>query len=229
MFLELNMPKFDSPIGSKSFAGQQLREFDIPEGGMQFGSPPAGNNPAGRLGGYAPQVDAALEFQERMEHESNQEVAEMERSIKEARDARRSGKVRLNEGARRRIEMLVGMSRSTREFEIDGNKYAMQTLSSKEMRVAILEASAFDGSVQSPFEVRRQFLAYSLTQVAGLDIVQFVGSNDMDAKLELIDSLDEALLNRLYDEYLIMVTEARDKYSIKSDEDVKEVMEDLKK
>jgi len=224
------MPKFDSDIGSKSFAGQQLREFDIPEGGMQFGNNPAGsNNPNSRLGGFAPQIDTAVEFQERLERESNQEVSEIERSIKETRDARRSGKVRLNEGARRRIEMLVGMSRTTREFEIDSNKYALQTLSSKEMRVAILEASAFDGSVQSPFEVRRQFLAFSLTQVAGLDIVQFVGSNEMDAKLELIDSLDEAILNRLYDEYLTMATEARDKYSIKSDKDVKEVMEDLKK
>lgn len=224
MFLELNMPKYDSSLGSKSFAGSPLREFDVPEGGIQYGS-----NPNSRLGGYAPQVDAAVEFQERMEQESSQESVEFERSMKEARDAKRTGKTRLNEGARRRIEMLVGMSRTTHEADIGGNQYAFQTLGSKEMRTAIMAASAFDGSVQSPFEIRRQLLGYSLTKIAGLDVAQFVGSNDIEAKLELIDNLDDALLNRLYDEYLLMVKESREKYAIKTEEDAKEVAEDLKK
>lgn len=224
------MPKFESPLGTKTFAGQPMREFDVPDENDPGMNPVMSRRGPALHGSQLPtDIDAAIAFQQRMNQESPEEVAEIERSMREARDARRSGKVRLNEGARRRIEMLVGMSRTTRDFEIDGNKYSLQTLSSKEMRTAILEASAFDGSVQSPFEVRRQFLAYSLTQVAGLDIVQFVGTNDMAAKLELIDSLDEALLNRIYDEYLTMVNEARVKYTIKSEEDVKEVMEDLKK
>lgn len=245
MFLELNMPKFDSPLGSKSFSGQPLREFDVPDGndtGIEYPTEeqlnpnfrPRGQQPvarSNRLGGHAPQVnyEAALEFQEKLERETSEEASQFEREIREAREAKRTGKTRLNEGARRRIEMLVGMSRTTREFEIDGHKYALQTLSSKEMRTAIMEAAAFDGTVQSPFEIRRQLLAYSLTLVAGLAASQFVGSEDMFAKLELIDSLDEALLNRLYDEYLMMVAEARGKYSIKSDEEAKEVIEDLKK
>jgi hypothetical protein len=97
------------------------------------------------------------------------------------------------------------------------------------MRAAILSAAAYGGSVQEPFEIRRQLLAHSLTFVAGLDIVQFVGTNDFEAKLELIDSLDEALLNRLYDEYLVMVKEAREKYTIKDEADAKEIVEELKK
>ncbi len=238
MFLELNMPKFDSPLGSKSFSGQPMREFDVPDSndtGIEYPTEeqkrpnimPRGN----RLGGHAPQMnyDAALEFQEKLDQEGSEETAQFEREIRDAREARRTGKTRLNDGARRRIEMLVGMSRTTRDFEVGGHKYALQTLSSKEMRVAIMSAAAFDGSVQSPFEIRRQFLAYALTQVAGLEVSQFVGSNEHEAKLELIDNLDEALLNRLYDEYLAMVNEAREKYTIKSDADAQEVIEDLKK
>jgi hypothetical protein len=97
------------------------------------------------------------------------------------------------------------------------------------MREAIMAAAEFDGTVQSPFEIRRQLLARSLVQVAGLDVAQFVGSNELGARLELIDDLDEALLNRLYDEYLEMVRESREKYTIKSEQDAKEVVEDLKK
>lgn len=220
------MPKFDSPIGGRQFSGQQMREFDVPDGEEQpINTVPRGN----RLGGYAPpqiNFESAMEFSEKLESE---EEAAFEREVKAAREAKRSGKTRLNEGARRRIEMLVGMSRTTRDCDIGGHKYSLQTLSSKEMRAAIMSAAAFGGSVQEPFEIRRQLLAHSLTFVAGLDIVQFVGSNDFEAKLELIDSLDEALLNRLYDEYLTMVKEAREKYTIKNQEDAKEIVEDLKK
>jgi hypothetical protein len=41
--------------------------------------------------------------------------------------------------------------------------------------------------------------------------------------------MDHYLLGRLYDEYLEMVKEARDKYAIKNETDAQEVMEDLKK
>lgn len=224
------MPKYDSPLGSKNFSGSPLREFDVPDGDDV--PAPSMNNPRGRLGGYAPQMpnlESAMSFQERVAYDDEAQMADVERQMRAEREAKRSGKTRLNEGAKRRIEMLIGMSRTTHEAEVGGNQYAFQTLGSKEMRQAIMAASAFDGSVQSPFEIRRQLLAYSLTKVAGLDTAQFVGSNDIEARLELIDSLDDALLNRLYDEYILMVKESREKYSIKTEEDAKEVAEDLKK
>jgi len=149
--------------------------------------------------------------------------------MKVAREAKRTGKDRLNEGARRRIEMLIGMTRTTRTSEIDGNVFVFQTLQAKEMRDAITAAAAFDGSVQSPFEIRRQLLARSLTQVAGVDIDQFIGSTILADKLIFIEELDEALLNRLYDEYLKLIQEARNKFAVKTEADVKEVVEDLKK
>jgi hypothetical protein len=139
------------------------------------------------------------------------------------------GKERLGDGAKKRIEMLIGMTRHTHSAEIDGNIYNFQTLKSKEMRDALTAAAEFDGSVQSPFEIRKQLLARSLTQVAGVAIEQFIGDDSLDAKLLFIDELDDTLLNRLYDEYLILAREAKEKYSIKTSEEAKEVIEDLKK
>lgn len=224
------MPKYDSPLGTKQFTGSPLREFDVPDGDES--STPPMNNPRSRFGGHTsqiPNLEEAISFQERISQDDDAQMADVERQIRADREAKRNGKTRLNEGAKRRIEMLIGMSRTTHEADVGGNQYTFQTLGSKEMRTAIMAASAFDGSVQSPFEIRRQLLAYSLTKVAGLDIAQFVGSNDIEARLELIDSLDDALLNRLYDEYLLMVKESRAKYSINTEEDAKEVAEDLKK
>lgn len=227
------MPNFDSPIGSKRFSGQPLKELDIPD---ETGEYPSEEQAVMRMRGPAmhgtqPPVDlnSALAFQQRMQQETPEERLELERQIREARDAKRTGKVRLNEGAKRRIEMLLGMTRTTREADVAGNKFGFQSLRAEEMRQAIMAAAEFDGTVQSPFEIRRQLIARSITHVAGLDIAQFVGSNELDARLQFVDALDEALLNRLYDEYLILVRESKDKFAIKSEADAQEVIEDLKK
>ncbi len=226
------MASYDSPIGGKRLPSQQLREFDIPDGDEQV-PPQVVHNAKQRLGGHSPQMpdlSAAFAFSDRLgENDDKDQLADVEMQMKAARDAKRSGKTRLNEGAKRRIEMLVGMTRTTRSFLIGGNEFALQTLNSKEMRSAIMEASNFDGTVQSPFEIRRQLLARSITMVAGLEVNQFVASDLLEARLEMIDSLDEALLNRLYDEYLAMVTESRDKYTIKTEAEAEELAEELKK
>jgi hypothetical protein len=213
------MPEFKSSLSSKSFQGQQLREFDVPnENDRSYNAPP--------------NMAAIKDFQNKMygEEQYEQDPNEVERQIKEAREAKRTGKERLNDGARRRIEMLIGMTRTTREVELlEGNVFVLQTLRSKEMREAIMVAAEYDGTVQSPFEIRRQLLARSLVQVAGVEVAQFVGSNTLEARLTLVDDLDESLLNRLFDEYQKMVDEARDKFSIKTSLDAQEVVEDLKK
>jgi len=220
------MPEFKSSLGSKSFAGQQLQEFDVPDEGEQnYSAPPRGR----QFSNSPPDMDSIREFQNRIEAEQQQDTGEFERQIKEAREVKRSGKERLNEGARRRIEMLIGMTRTTREVELLGNVYILQTLRSKEMRDAIMIAAEYDGSVQSPFEIRRQLLGRSLVQVAGVDVAQFIGSDTLDARLEFMDRLDESLLNRLFDEYQKMVDESRDKFALKTAADAQEVVEDLKK
>jgi hypothetical protein len=228
------MPKFESPIGSKKISGQPMREFDVPDEGddQQYEEmTPVMRRRGPSTHGPQPPVDieAALAFQNRIQSESAQDVSDMERQIREARIAKRTGKERLNDGARRRIEMLVGITRHTRTATIEDNVYVLQTLRSKEMRDAITAAAEFDGTVQSPFEIRRQLVARSLVQVAGLPVEQFVGSNLLEDRLVLIDDMDDAMLNRLYDEYLIMIKEIRERYAIKTPEDAKGVVEDLKK
>lgn len=222
------MPKFRSPLGDKDFPGQTLKEFDVPDETEE--------QPAMRMHGpslHGPQnpvdIRSAMEFQERMRQRSPEEDAEIERQIRTAREAKRLGRERLGDGAKRRIEMLIGMTRTTREVDLNGNKFILQTLRSKEMREAMMSASEFDGTVQSPFEVRRQLLSRSLTEIAGVEFAQFVGSDSLEAKLELIDNLDEAVLNRLFDEYSTLVKESREKYAIQTPEQVKEVADDLKK
>jgi len=211
------MPNFESPISNKRFAATPLKDIDIPDESDNYSLK------------HSMDESSIREIQMRMNHEDEREPSEIEREIKAAKEARRTGKERLSDGAKRRIEMLLGMTRSTHKVNIDGNVFIFQSLKAKEMRAAIVAAAEYDGTVQSPFEIRKQFLARSIISIADVDFEQFIGSNTLEAKLLFIEELDDALLNRLYDEYLILSKEARDKFSINNDKDAKEVVEDLKK
>lgn len=229
------MPNFESPISSKKFSAQPMRELEVPDesgytpprgpGGPQF-------QPSVQHRYGTPMTDQEIqEFQQRMNasFDPDANLNDMEREFKEARQHKIQSQTHLNDGARRRIEMLIGMTRVTREVEIEGNIYALQTLKGKEMREAILAASEYDGTVQSPFEIRRQMLARSLSKIANIPVAQFLGSNDLQARFDFIDELDDVLLNRLMDEYSALTKEARAKYALTTEEQVKEVAEDLKK
>lgn len=220
------MAKFESPLGSKKFEGQNIKEMDVPD--------ESGYNPPSQRhqdNGFQMDESSMRDFQSRMEPpvQSAREQTELEQQMRQARQARSSGKERLTEGARRRIEMLVGMTRLTRSVEIDGNVYALRTLKSIELRQAIVACAEFDGTVQFSFEIAKQLLARSIFQVAGVEIEQFLNSNELGSKLIFVEELDQALVTRLYSEYILLNEESKTKYSIKTPEEIKEVAEDLKK
>lgn len=202
------MPEIKSSIGGKSYqsAGMGMRQFE---------------------------VEDASQYQENLRDRSVESrmasVNDLESQILESKKARSQGRERLNESAKRRIEMLCGVSRMTKELEIDGNIYALRTLKSKEIRDAVNASVKFDGSVDLSFETRKQFLARSLFQIAGTDINDFLNDDSFEAKLELLDNLEESIVSRLYAEYNKLSAESQEKYGIKNDTDVKGVIEDLKK
>lgn len=211
--------QFESSLGKNIIKSKQLKEIDIPdESDFHQSSQEELEENSRRI----------REFQDRMQSQPR-DIYEVEKEMREAREVKRTGKERLSEGARRRIEMLIGMTRTTRTVDIDGNTFSFQSLKAKEMRDAISSAAAFDGSVQSPFEIRKQLLARSITQIAGVEFEQFIGSNTLEDRLNFIEELDDALLNRLYDEYLKLAQEAKIKFAIKTEADAKEVVQDLKK
>jgi hypothetical protein len=227
------MAKFDSPLGVKPIQGQSQREFVIPDE-SGFSGPPPQIRPPRETSAPVFDQQAMQEFNARMAATTIQAApqsvpSEIEMQFAEAKRLKREGKERLSEGARRRIEILVGMTRLTRDFEIDGKLYKLKTLTSKELEEAMSASSEFDGTVRFIFEARKQVLARSLVVVAGLDLSQFLSSTNIEDRIYFLDEMDHELLVRIYSEYNIMAQELQDKYAIKTEADVKEVLEDLKK
>jgi hypothetical protein len=229
------MPKFDSPIGSKQFQGQPMREIAISdESGY---APPPGpmprqvRPPVHDQG--PPMFDEASmrEFQEQMNGPMPpvREMSSLEKDILAAKKAKKEGRERLSEGAKRRIEMLIGMSQMTREFDVNGTSFVLRTLSNSESRDVLVSSIKFDGTIEFSFEHARQTLARSLIQIAETDINQFLSSSELETKLVFMEELPQPLFTRLFNEYAALEKESKEKFAIKTDADVKEVVEDLKK
>lgn len=157
------------------------------------------------------------------------ELAALEQQVKEARRLAAQGKEKISPAGKKRIEMLCGISTLSREVSIDGNIYVLRSLKHKQLKEATMEASKMDGTVGLPFEIRRQLLARSLVSVGGVDIGDLAGDNSIESRLSVIDDHDAAVIERLFKEYSLLVNEIESKYSIKTQADVKEVVEDLKK
>lgn len=233
------MAEFSSSIGGRKVSGNKLREFDVPDG-EDFNVDAA--IASGKLKKL--DMDEVRQFQNRLDNinselEENyrsqpvkgtnqQELREIDQARQE-RDNRKKGIERLSGGAKKRIEMLIGLTRSEKTAIIDDTEYVLQTLKSQEMREALVAASKYDNTVELPYETRLQILSRSLIKVGGITVEDFLNSNDFEDKIYFINEMDEYLLNRLYGEYTILASEASEKYSIKSSETAQEVVADLKK
>lgn len=232
------MPEFKSPLGNKQIQGQPMRDFSVPDEGGYDSQPVPPQRPVRHRHQHEQPVfdDQALrEFTAAQQQPMNpaqmpiREMSETELQILAAKKAKREGRERLSDGAKRRIEMLVGMARMTRTCDINGTTFTLQTLRNKESRDVLVASIPFDGTIEFTFENAKQTLARSLVQIAGTDIDQFLSSSDLDVKLAFIEELPQPLFSRLYNEYAALDAEARDKFAIKTDAEVKEVVEDLKK
>jgi hypothetical protein len=228
------MPKFESPISSKQINSPPMKDFRVPdESGFNPPPPPPPHRHVQET--QPPPFDpvAMREFEASMQPQRAplpmKEMSDIERQIFEAKKAKREGKERLSDGAKRRIEMLIGMTRMTKTVDIEGNNFSLQTLQNREAREALVAAADYDGTVQFSFEYSKQLLARSLTQIAGISFSDFISSHDLEDKLNFVEDLPQALFTRLYNEYVALDDESRAKFSPKTENQVKEVVEDLKK
>lgn len=238
------MTTFESPLGKKTISGgKPLREFEVPDESentsqnfQQFDVDSAIRSPGMKqlnmqeIQAFQAKMNGAPEFHAPPSSQFYQQNdTDTEKEIRQAREMKRQGKERLTEGAKRRLESLLGMIRHTHEVQVGNVVFVLQTLTGKETREAIKGAAEFDGTVESPFEIRIQLLARSISYIGGVEFDQFVGSSNIDIKLLFIEELDDIVLNKLYDNYIEMNRNAKKKFSVNNAAEAQEVISDIKK
>jgi hypothetical protein len=156
--------------------------------------------------------------------------ASLEEEIKRQRFLKANpDKEQMNPAGKDRINFLLGLTRLTKTVVIENTKFVLKTLKSSENREIVAESSKYAGTQEAQFEIRRQILARSLAQIENMSFEDCIGSKNINDKLNFIDSLDETLCNLLFSAFDDLVKDANNKYGQKTPEQVKEVVEDLKK
>jgi hypothetical protein len=208
--------KFESSLGNKEIKGSPPRRFVVPDESennqQQFDVPDDDQ--------FVHQRDPMFE------HKITQ--AELEEQSKSAHRQRLEGASRISPAAKKRIEILSGIGRSTKDVEIDGAIFSLRTLKGMEIRQIIKEMFEIQGNSEQMYYLRAQTLAYSLYSVDGQDFGLIIGSDLIEDKVKFVQELDEYVLQKLNDEYAALASSAKKKYATPQDE-VKEVVEDLKK
>ena len=161
--------------------------------------------------------------------------------IMAAREDRAANMDRASSHAKRRVELLVGIGRSTRDIEVDGHQgkmtISLRTLKSREVRklLKIANMLAQDKNPDVIYAVREQTLAFSIYAIDGHNIDTVLGCEGMDedeclhVRSMFLDELDESMLNFIYSKYQELSNENAEKYGVETAADAKEVAEQVRK
>lgn len=179
-----------------------------PPEGHQFGAPPQGGMQFG-----APQQP---------------QMTDAERQIRAARQQKASGRIPMNSYAKERIQFLLDIGRQTRDVEVGGTVFSLRTLKGRESREALAAAAAVP-QIEVLFEGRRQQLARSIYKIDGVDVDTAIGTNSLEEKLYILDEMDDNLMNHLYSNYSELNEDANKRFGIKPDENVEQLVTDIKK
>lgn len=157
------------------------------------------------------------------------ELSDAEREELQRYRQSNKGAEKLNDHAKKRIEILADIGRLTKDVPIEGIVFSLRTLKSKEARDATMSVFTCANDADAAFEIRRQTLARAIYQIDGQDIELALGGRDFDLKLELIDSMEETIVNKLWNEFNELRQEVKVKFGLETEEQVKGVVEDIKK
>jgi hypothetical protein len=147
--------------------------------------------------------------------------------------------------ARRRIELLTGLGRKTRDVVIDGITFTLRSLKAFEQN-ELAQVVAAQDRINLPngqfsftpigmYKIKVEALGHSLYLVDGqlvdivLGTVNSPYEDQVAARKELLIEMDGEFINHLFIEFEKLSTETKDGYAPKTTEEVKEVVDTIRK
>jgi hypothetical protein len=202
------MSDFQKPVMKKSVGSRGMREF--------------------------PMVGGDEDMQEEFTQYGNPgDLDPFEISAEEEEALRRARKEKVNPPiapkAKTRLEYLADIGKMTKDVTIGGITFTLRTLKAKEQRQVYLTLVDVTNKVDEIYNIKFNTLAHSLIKIDQQEIAVMVKVNSLMDKIKMLEDLEEIVTDQLYAAYQQLKTESDNQFSIKTDEDVKGVSEDLKK
>ncbi len=139
---------------------------------------------------------------------------------------------RISPEARERIEFLTELGRITDSVTVEEIEFTFQSLKGEEQNAVFDALSGFEemSALKMQYEIRFHTLARALTHIQGKSFDDVIESGGLEDRLNVIRAMDENLSDHLYKWYQKnIINLGQEKYTIKTPEDVEEVVEAIKK
>lgn len=135
-------------------------------------------------------------------------------------------KNKITPNARERIEILTGLGRLREDVDVEGVVFSMQSLKAGEMQEVVRATMAADVVSDRYYIGRNYVLAMAIRKVDGRDIEIILDNKSLSSKVEWLNEMEDSVVEYLHGKYLLMVQK---KLVIETPEEMKEVIEDIKK
>ena len=160
------------------------------------------------------------------------------KDLKQMRSEALNAKNKIGMDSKKRLEILLGIGRAQEDVDVDGVVFSIQTLKDNEIEDLTRLPKLFQeepgkfkesSAIEFLFYLRRYTLALSIYAIDGVSFDEALGCNCFDDRLQVLSDLDSNLTSYLFNRYELLKNKTSEKYSVKSSDDVKGVIEDLKK
>lgn len=147
--------------------------------------------------------------------------------------------------ARRRIELITGIGRKTKDVQIDGSTFTLRTLKTFEYNCLAQIAEKADRTTlksgivtftpTSMYSIKVEALGHSIYMIDGqnIDIILGTINEDYETQVEtrkdLIREMDNSLIDYLFVNYETLNKENTDGYMPKNTKEVEEVVDTIRK
>lgn len=236
------MPEIRSSLGRTSTSAPPTRTFTVEDRSQGFEIP---QNAQRMSGEYYPEPGEQV-VNPNVAHMYAQQAPQVkELSVDEWKAMRNldngQQQAGLSDDARRRIDLLLGIGQVTREVVVLHKSkqvtFSIRSLKAKEKRHIVMLARQFDQSKSSDdfFVLRNTTLLYSVFAIDGFDIDLVLGISGFEPKVKIeyrnafLSDLDDDLLNHLFVQYNELIVAEESRFSVTTSQQVKEVVQDLKK
>ena len=156
------------------------------------------------------------------------DVADGEDVFEKVEEVRRT-RAALEPDKKNKIELLLGLKRKYANVTIDGHEITLRNLTAKESKMLVKTAFTMqeeNRQVDQLYDIRNYTIAFAIYAIDDVKISDILGENDnMDMRVSLIEEMPESAVSELhasYEEFIAIKAP-------KTEAEVKEVIEDIKK
>lgn len=178
---------------------------------------------------HGPIDNRTMSFGSKNQEEEEESFQQIEQRIRAAKNEKKIKNQTASAAAVSRLEILTGIGRLVTDVEIENVKFSLRSLKSKEIRDIMQRAVNAKSNIEEALVLRTYTLAYSIYNIDNNPIESYIGSYNMDEKVDLVDNLEDYVVGKLWQSYSDMLQNHNNMVKQDLGDNAKDILNNIKK